>query len=183
MPSVKLMVSKDALASIRRRVVAVRPASPPVTRVIRRVRPAAPVPERTTALPAGKTVQPTDRRKMDELMKSISDADTAIATAKEIRDSACADLKALMKTYRLATFTTPVAPDYVAEVGRKKGKATNVIDPAGFRELVSDEEFMAAIRVSSERAKELLSGKELKGITDSVPAKLGEEVIEVSRKK
>jgi hypothetical protein len=53
----------------------------------------------------------------------------------------------------------------------QKSNDTRTIKPEEFRELVSDEEFLACVKVVKERAEKYVSGKELESVTETVKGK------------
>ena len=59
------------------------------------------------------------------------------------------------------------------------GRSSTIIDKAAFREHVSDEEFMESIKIGVTKAKEVLSGKELAEVSETIPGVKGSEVVKV----
>lgn len=120
-----------------------------------------------------KVVNKDDHDRMQQLLKSISQGDLATAQWAARRKGLCDELHKLMNTYRLPQLESEHG---TAEVYRPKGKASNTVDAKAFYERVSEDDFFECVKVSVTKAKEVLSGKELDEITDTVPGKLGEEV-------
>lgn len=93
-------------------------------------------------------------------------------------------LLALMKANKLTTTSCTTSVGMAtAEVVRSAGRATNTIDPRGFRKLVTEDDFYDCISVSNTKAKTVLSARELVSVTDTVPGKPGEPTIKVSVEK
>lgn len=119
--------------------------------------------------------------RVEELMKSISNASEQAARYSAEAKSATAELYALMSSLKMSSHT---CDDLVAELYRPAGRATHTIDPKAFRKLVKDDgEFYGAISVSVTLAKKVLPEKQLATITTTTPAKPGEETVRVSRLK
>lgn len=73
-----------------------------------------------------------------------------------------------------------VAGPYSASMVTPAGRRSSVIDPKGFRKLVTnDKDFYACIEVTKKKAEQVLSGKELAQITTDIPAKIGEPVFTI----
>lgn len=71
-----------------------------------------------------------------------------------------------------------------ADIKQSAGKSVNLIDPKGLRgKLKNDADFYACISVSVTKAKEFLSGKELDGITTTIPGTAGPRKLKVSQVK
>lgn len=121
-------------------------------------------------------VNKEDSTRMQMILKLISQGDHAAAKWTEQRGELVRELHKLMKMYRLPSLSSEYAD---AEVGQKRGRAVNTIDPREFHERVGDEDFYECVKVSNEKAKQYLSGKELAEITHTEPGKLGDEYCEV----
>jgi hypothetical protein len=125
------------------------------------------------------SVLPMDDRKMKQLLKSISEYSDQMSVLASSMDDAKANLFKLMKVYQLPQLEDSNA---LAKIERERGREVNVVDIEAFRKMVSDEDFMTCIKISLTEAKKVLSGRELASITDTTPAKIGEEILVVVRK-
>lgn len=67
-----------------------------------------------------------------------------------------------------------------AEIVRKQGRATNVINVEKFQKLVSAKDFYECVTVGVTKAKAVLPAKELAAITTCVPAEVKEPELAVS---
>lgn len=120
-----------------------------------------------------------DTGKIEALMKSIANSQALIAKETKATAEATNELYSLMK---LAKKTVHVAGDVTATLFRSAGRATNIIDPKGFRKMVeSDKEFYSCISVSTTEAKKVLPEKQLATITTTKAAVPGEETVKVTR--
>ena len=125
-------------------------------------------------------VDASDERRMKHLLKTISENVDAVAKANARTEAAKESLFGLMKTYRLPKYE---AEALVATITRSPGRSVSTIDVHGFKKLVSDEDFMSCVKVSVKEAKTVLAGKELDSVTETTPAKLGDEYLEISSAK
>jgi hypothetical protein len=126
-----------------------------------------------------KSVREDDAAKMRQLLKSIANRNATIRQQAELAADEQKQLLFLMKTYRIPLYTHG---DDVAEIKIPTGRATNTIDPKLYWDRVDEEAFFDSVRVSNEKAKKHLSGKELDEITDTTPGKKGEETLEIRKK-
>ena len=116
---------------------------------------------------------------IDALMKSISEAQERIAEAEAILKTDIPALHALMRARGMEMHRVD---DIIAELYQSAGRASNIIDPKGFRKLVPDDaDFYSAVSVSVVKARELLPKKQLDSITTNVPGKPGEETVRVMK--
>jgi len=124
--------------------------------------------------------KPVDKTsEIENLMKLISEAEETIALKQAEIKSAMPELYELMKAQGIEQHR---CEDIVAERYRPAGRATNIVDPKAFRKLVpNDTEYYAAIAVSVTKAREVLPKKQLDSITTTIPGKLGEETVKVSK--
>ncbi len=124
--------------------------------------------------------KPVDKTaEIEELMKSISSAEAIIAEQNEHIKQSIPKLYDLMKAQGMEAHRVD---DIIAELYRSAGRATNIVDPKAFRKLVTDDaEFYSAVSVSITKAKEILPKKQLDSITTTIPGKLGEETVKVSK--
>lgn len=143
------------------------------TRRIRRVRPGM------LTKPVVKVLA-SDVEKMQASLKSISTNEDKIAKLVAEIAEAKTNLFKTLKTYKLEKFEDATL---LAFIERAKGRAVSTIDVEGFKDLVSDEDFIACVKISQTEAKKVLSGKELDTVTTTVAAKLGDEQLVVVRKK
>lgn len=155
---------------------AAKTAAAPVSRIIRRVRLA---PKAVVTAPKPVTIEPDDLRAMDSILKSISKIDLEVRQRQVAREESVKKLRKLMKTYKLSVHE---AHGMIASVFRPAGRSTSTVDPYDYQKLVTDEEFMSTVKVQITEAKKVLPEKELLKITQTTPAKLGEETIEVKAK-
>lgn len=151
------------------RQIRVRQVGPVAPKRITRTRP---------VLAKASTVRPEDQAMMSVILKSISKVDEDVRKKLLERESHVKALRKLMKTYKLATFSEH---GMEANVFRPKGRASSSIDAHEFRKLVTDEEFMEAVKILKAQAEKFLSTKELESITEVIPAALGDETIEVKK--
>lgn len=115
--------------------------------------------------------------RIEELMKSISNAQTEANRLGAQVKAETLELYTLMKSADLSRHTTA---DATADVYRSAGRGTNVVDPQGFRRLVkNDKEFFSAVTVSVTEARKVLPQKQLDTITTMLPGKPGEETVKV----
>lgn len=61
------------------------------------------------------------------------------------------------------------------------GRSTSVIDPAKYRKLVSDRDFMASVSVLKKNAEKFLGSKELGKITTTYPPAPKEPVLKIDK--
>lgn len=126
----------------------------------------------------------TERRvdhtaEIEDLMKSIATSQSMIEQHNAKIAKWLPELQALMAEQGVENFQVN---DIFAEITRSAGRASNVIDPVGFRKLVKDDkEFFSAISVSVTAAKKVLPEKALAKITTTTPGKIGDPVIRVYR--
>lgn len=120
-----------------------------------------------------------DCTEIERLMKSISQSQEAVKRHNANIAMCTVELYDEMKRGGIQTHAVD---GIIAERFRPKGRATNKIDPQGFREAVADDaDFYGAVSVSITAAKKVLSEKQLKPIMSTTPGKLGEETVRVSK--
>lgn len=106
---------------------------------------------------------------MQQLEADVSNA----ASIQERISELSAELKALTQNIedrmKAANLMEVVASDAIASFETPKGRSTSVINPYGFRKLVSEKEFMEAVTVQVKNAKQYLGEKELRKITTVYP--------------
>lgn len=148
---------------------------------IRRTRTATPEPARRVRRRSGlSTADETNFKKraaLGELINLVALRQDELASAASLLADAEGKLLAAMQNMHLLEVTEG---PYVATVERSAGRATNVVDPLGFRKLVKDDkEFFGAITVSMKAAKQLLPEKTLQRITTNVPGTPGDPKVKV----
>lgn len=141
---------------------------------IRRVRAVRePAPARGIRIPEA------DRRKMDDLLQSIADAEHEIAVKTATKAEDEAELFKLMRTYKMDKLSIE---DATAEVVTPTGRSSSVIDAREFHDLVEEDDFYACIDVVKNRAEKVLSTRELEKITETTPGKKGDPKLVVKRR-
>lgn len=117
--------------------------------------------------------------RIELLMKSISTLQDRIAGDNVALK---ADISALYTEMKTAGLSEHQVDSILAELYRPQGRATNTVDPKGFRALVKDDkDFYSAVSVSITAARKILPEKQLLPITTTTPAKLGEETVRVTK--
>lgn len=121
----------------------------------------------------------TSGRGLAELLKSIAMADYQIDQLNHQKALATEELYREMKRRKITSFGQAAVAN--AEIVTPPGRATNVVDPKGFRKLVKDDKtFFSAITVSVTEAKKILPERTLKTITTTIPGKTGQETVKVT---
>lgn len=138
---------------------------------VRRIRPIASV-KRDRKF---KAVQ-EDEIRMDELLKSIAEKNVEAARVSLERQAMEKELFDLMQMYKVAELEVPEAK---AKITTPVGRAVNTVDPRGFFELVTEEDFFNSVTIGITAARKVLSEKELKPITDTVAGKKGDPVLNI----
>lgn len=113
--------------------------------------------------------------KIRELLKSIAESDAAIDRAVEAKESALAQIEALLRDSKL-----PLVDDgnLLAELVEKFSRQQRTIKPKKFRTKVTNDQFWDCIDISVVRAAKYLGQKELDAISDVVPSKsLGHQLV------
>lgn len=118
----------------------------------------------------------TVKRKLDELTKSIRDAEAAAAAlskkAGEARDEA-------LKTMQTAKMDVHNSAYGELKVKVSPGRCATSIDPAVFHNAVgNDEAFYESVKVQMGKAKENLSGKEFDSIATVTEGKPGKPALQ-----
>lgn len=122
---------------------------------------------------------PASIPEIEELMKSIS---THQSLMEQHAANVKTELDLLLVKMKAAGMVSHRVEDITADITRSAGKASNYIDPAGFRKLVKDDkEFYSAISVSVTAAKKVLPEKSLARITTTTPGTAGPEYVKVKR--
>jgi hypothetical protein len=118
---------------------------------------------------------------IQRLVQAAAEAQNEAAAAAQAAKDA---LEALGKALRAASMTECRAGNYLGALVKSPGRATNTVDPAGFRKLVKDDkEFFESITVSMTAARKVLPAKTLDTITAHTPAVPGPEVVKVTEVK
>jgi hypothetical protein len=116
----------------------------------------------------------SDKNQLTRLVNEYSELQIQIDEAIRRQREILPDLHAKMRATGTKKWGTDLGE---AERVIPVGRSTTLIDKQAFREVVSDEEFMDCITVGVTKAKEVLSGKELASISETIPpAKKPEEV-------
>jgi hypothetical protein len=71
----------------------------------------------------------------------------------------------------------------VVKVERPKGRGLTVIDPAKYREKVSDDDFLASIKVQVTEAKKCLGERELQSVSTTTGGGIGDPRIAIKHPK
>lgn len=109
--------------------------------------------------------------RLNELAEQIRDRCAEIDRANADLAMLRAESELVMKTLQIEELE---APGYgTHEYKPTKSNRKNIVDPKGFKKLVSDNEFWAAVEVPIMRARELLGAKELESITTTIPGEVG----------
>ncbi len=120
-----------------------------------------------------------------ELLQTIAETDQTISEQIAIRAARYEQLQEYFKLLgnKPLEAVTPYGL-YVADMVTPVGRSSKEIDVVAFRKKVGDDkEFMACVKVIAEKAKQVLSGKELAAVTHETPAEKKDPVFSVSLKK
>lgn len=119
-----------------------------------------------------------DTRRMDELLTSLCSIEHKLKSLANTKQDEEAELLALLQKYKQTeTHNKAGAAKVVIPAGRRK----ITIDPVKFRKAVdSDKDFFASIVVGMEKAKQVLSEKEIEKISTVTPATPGEPTLKVT---
>lgn len=132
-----------------------------------------------TRIIRNKPTTAVDTKQIDALLKSISDAQDAVAENAKIATAGISELYTLMKK---AKMDVRQVGDIKAILFRPSGRSSTVIDPVSYRKAVKDDkEFYGSIKVAVTEAKKVLPEKVLATISTVTPAVAGEETVKVSR--
>lgn len=116
---------------------------------------------------------------IEELMKSISNAQDTVKVASAVINAGTAELYGLMKASKLSAHAVS---GIVATLFCPAGRSTTTIDPIAFRKAVPDDKlFYSAVKVSVTEAKGILPKKVLDTMSTVKAAVPGEETVKVSR--
>lgn len=122
---------------------------------------------RKAAATATPTITPLDKSRMTTLVNNISNHMLSVEALTAEINTMMPQLDELMSRFNMRQYAgTAGIAEYVAQQGR----AVNTVDPAGYADLVSAEDFYASISVSITKAKQFLSERELKKVTTTIPA-------------
>lgn len=109
---------------------------------------------------------------LDHIVFAMDERDRLDNQIKQDMDA----LEREMKKYGLSVATTEVG---IAEYVAPQGKTRNIINPRKMFDMVDEDAFFDAVTVSVTRAKEILTGRELRSVTTSVPPEIKEPVLTV----
>lgn len=124
--------------------------------------------------PKAKKISVIDQEELHKYLKSISRAEIEMGRVANQRSIEVDELFKLLKIHGLTKWANKHGN---AEITRTKGRDSNTIDVHAYRKLVTDEDFMDSIKVSSTEAKKVLPEKQLKEITDTVTGVMGSEFL------
>lgn len=122
----------------------------------------------------------------EQLKAQLVELEALLAQVELLSVEVAQKKQALFEGMKKAKIKEPLITESgtIAEIVTPVGRAENVIDPEGFYKLVgNDKDFFSAVRVYSDKAKSLLSGKELAGITNSTPGQAKPEELSIKKLK
>lgn len=129
---------------------------------------------------AGNEINFKKRKELGDLIELVVQRKREASEAALGLQDAEARLLAAMQDMKLVE--TKEGP-YIATVERPAGRSTNTVDPKAFYDLVSEDDFFAAVSVSMTEAKKVLPTKTLEKITTTVPGKAGDPRVKVEEVK
>ena len=116
-------------------------------------------------------VSRTDSKRMDALLTSLCDTAHQM---KSLANSQAEEMAELMKLMGASRKTELQNDAGTAKIVTPAGRRTVTIDPVKFSEAVSADDFYACVSVGMEKAKKVLSEREIEKISTIKPAVPGD---------
>lgn len=115
---------------------------------------------------------------ISRLVNRICELQALMAEAENSLNALVPQLDEALKANKLDDYTTELGHAFYKA---QKGRVTNIVDARKFRDLVSEDDFFAAVKVGVTEARKALAQRELDKITTVIPPESKPPVLVVER--